>query len=101
MKNPTSYTAKAAEIAQFRFAVIAPVIQGLFSDASQTAYFKRITEKPLILPDGTSVKYSYKTPEKWASLYKKGGLEALMPLNVPTKAQAGRFPGNPSRKSTG
>ncbi|MCD7711858.1 MAG: DDE-type integrase/transposase/recombinase [Lachnospiraceae bacterium] len=88
MKNPTSYTAKAAEIAQFRFAVIAPVIQGLFSDASQTAYFKRVTEKPLILPDGTSVKYSYKTPEKWASLYKKGGLEALMPTERSDKGSS-------------
>ncbi len=88
MKNATSYTAKAAEIAQFRFAVIAPVVQGLFSDASQTAYFKRVTEKPLILPDGTSVKYSYKTPEKWTSLYKKGGLEALMPAERSDKGSS-------------
>lgn len=88
MNDSTSYTAKAAEIAQFRFAVIAPVIQGLFSDASQTAYFKRVTEKPLILPDGTSVKYSYKTPEKWASLYKKGGLEALMPTERSDKGSS-------------
>lgn len=77
--NDTDYTRKAAEIAQFRFAIIAPVVQGLFPDASQTAYFKRVTEHPLVLPDGSSVKYSYKTPEKWAYLYKKGGLEALMP----------------------
>lgn len=88
MKNTTSYTAKAAEIAQFRFAVIAPVVQGLFSDASQTAYFKRVTEKPLVLPDGTSVKYSYKTPEKWTSLYKKGGLEALMPTERADKGSS-------------
>lgn len=30
-----------AEVAQFRFALIAPVIQGLFPDASATAYYKR------------------------------------------------------------
>ncbi|MCC8029199.1 MAG: DDE-type integrase/transposase/recombinase [Lachnospiraceae bacterium] len=77
--NDTDYTRKAAEIARFRFAIIAPVVQGLFPDASQTAYFKRVTEHPLVLPDGSSVKYSYKTPEKWAYLYRKGGLEALMP----------------------
>jgi transposase InsO family protein len=68
-----------AEIAQFRFALIAPVIQGLFPDASETAYYKRVTEKPFTLPDGTSVSYSYKTLEKWKSLYKNGGLDALMP----------------------
>jgi transposase InsO family protein len=68
-----------AEIAQFRFALIAPVIQGLFPDASATAYYKRVTEKPLTLPDGSAISYSYKTLEKWKSLYSKGGLDALMP----------------------
>ena len=75
----TEATRKNAEIAQFRFALIAPVIQGLYPDASETAYYKRVTEKPLTLPDGTSVTYSYKTLEKWKSLYKSGGLDALMP----------------------
>jgi transposase InsO family protein len=68
-----------AEIAQFRFALIAPVVQGLFPDASATAYYKRVTEKPLTLPDGSAISYSYKTLEKWKSLYSKGGLDALMP----------------------
>ena len=31
-----------AEVAQFRFALIAPVIQGLFPDASATTYYKRV-----------------------------------------------------------
>ena len=68
-----------AQIAQFRFALIAPVVQGLYPDASATAYYKRVTEKPLTLPDGSSVTYSYKTLEKWKSQYSIGGLEALMP----------------------
>ena len=68
-----------AQIAQFRFALIAPVVQGLYPDASATAYYKRVTEKPLSLPDGSSVTYSYKTLEKWKSQYSIGGLEALMP----------------------
>lgn len=71
--------AKATSVAQFRFALIAPVVQGLFSDASATEYYKRITEKPLTLPDGSSVAYSYKTIEKWTSRYKRGGFDALMP----------------------
>ena len=68
-----------AQIAQFRFALIAPVVQGLYPDASATAYYKRVTEKPLTLPDGSSVTYSYKTLEKWKSQYSIGGLDALMP----------------------
>lgn len=68
-----------AEVAQFRFALIAPVVQGLFPDASATAYYKRVTQNPLTLPDGTAVTYSYKTLEKWKSLYSIGGLDALMP----------------------
>lgn len=68
-----------AEIAQFRFALIAPVIQGLFPDASATAYYKRVTASPLTLPDGSTVSYSYKTLEKWKSQYSTGGLDALMP----------------------
>lgn len=71
--------ANSVEIAQFRFALIAPVIQGLYPDSSATQYYKRITEKPLTLPDGSTVKYKYKTIEKWVSLYKTGGFDALMP----------------------
>ena len=67
------------EVAQFRFALIAPVIQGLYPDASATAYYKRVTASPLTLPDGSTVTYSYKTLEKWKSQYSIGGLDALMP----------------------
>ena len=81
MSQETERTKKNAEIAQFRFALIAPVIQGLYPDASETAYYKRITQEPLTLPDGTTVTYSYKTIEKWKSLYKAGGLDALMPTS--------------------
>ena len=72
-------TADAMAIAQFRFALIAPVLQELFPDNSRTAYYKRVTEKTLILPDGTAKKYDFKTLEKWVSEYRKGGFDALMP----------------------
>ena len=71
--------ARAAEIAQFRFALIAPVIQDLYPDKSRTQYYKRITEKPLTQPDGKVVVYNHKTLEKWVSLYNRGGIDALMP----------------------
>ena len=74
-----SEIARAAEIAQFRFALIAPVIQDLYPDRSRTQYYKRITEKPLTQPDGKVVVYNHKTLEKWVSLYNRGGIDALMP----------------------
>lgn len=79
MQKDTEQTKHNAEVAQFRFALIAPVVQGLYPDASATAYYKRVTEKPLTLPDGSTVTYSYKTLEKWKSQYTIGGLDALMP----------------------
>ena len=79
MSKDTETTRHDAEVAQFRFALIAPVVQGLFPDASATAYYKRVTASPLTLPDGSTVTYSYKTLEKWKSLYITGGLDALMP----------------------
>lgn len=79
MNNQPEITKQDADMAQFRFALIAPVVQGLFPDASATAYYKRVTENPLTLPDGTVAKYSYKTLEKWKSQYSIGGLDALLP----------------------
>ena len=74
MNNPTEITKQNADMAQFRFALIAPVVQGLFPDSSATAYYKRVT-----VPDGSTVQYSYKTLEKWKSIYDNGGLDALLP----------------------
>lgn len=79
MSKDTETLKHDAEVTQFRFALIVPVIQGLFPDASAAAYFKRVTASPLTLPDGSSVAYSYKTLEKWKFLYASGGLDALMP----------------------
>jgi transposase InsO family protein len=82
MYNPNTSNQELAnnvKIAQFRFALIAPVIQGLFPDASRSEYYRRVTEKPLTLPDGTDVTYKPKTVEKWASIYSREGFDGLMP----------------------
>ncbi len=82
MNNPNTANhelSRAVQIGQFRFGLIHPVIQGLFPDASAAEYYRRITEKPFTLPDGTSVEYKPKTIEKWVSLYNRGGFDALMP----------------------
>jgi transposase InsO family protein len=67
------------EMAVFRFSLIAPVIQGTFCEPSASAYFRRVTAKPLNRPDGIQFHYDPKTLEKWAELYRKGGMKALMP----------------------
>lgn len=77
--NRNKKLVKAAELAQFKFALIAPVIQGLFNDPSRTAYYKRVTEKPLTFPDGRVKVVSYKTLEKWVSDYQRFGFDALLP----------------------
>ena len=77
--NEQNNLSDAAAVAQFRFALIAPVIQDLFPDDTKTAYYKRVTENPLKLPDKTAKKYDYKTVEKWVSQYRLGGIDALMP----------------------
>ncbi|MDD2498628.1 MAG: DDE-type integrase/transposase/recombinase [Desulfitobacteriaceae bacterium] len=69
----------AIEMAYFRFALIAPVIQGIFTDPSKTAYYRRITENELTLPDGKTMRYNPKTLEKWEEYYKKFGMDGLMP----------------------
>ncbi|MDE7244818.1 MAG: DDE-type integrase/transposase/recombinase [Oscillospiraceae bacterium] len=79
MQNNAQKLAAAAAIAQFKLAVIAPAIQGFYPDASRNAYYKRVAQQPLTLPDGSVVKYKPGTLAKWASLYQCGGIDALMP----------------------
>ena len=68
MKKPTSL-ADAAAIAQFRLAIIAPVIHNLYPDATRNAYYERVTEKPFTLPDGRTVQYCPNTISGWVSKY--------------------------------
>ena len=77
-KNPQKLS-QAAAVAQFRLAVIAPVIHELYPDASRNAYYERITEQPFTLPDGRVIQYSPKTIAKWVAAYQNGGIDALMP----------------------
>lgn len=67
------------KVAHFRFALIAPVIQGLYPDASEAAYYRRVTKDPILRPDGTSFQYSPDTLERWTGLYRKKGMDGLIP----------------------
>ena len=79
MEHHAKKLSGAAAIAQFKLAVIAPAIHGLYPDASRNAYYKRVTQRPLTLPDGSTAHYKPGTLSKWESLYRKGGIDALMP----------------------
>ena len=69
----------AIEMAYFRFSLIAPVIQGTFTDPSKTAYYRRVTENAFSLPNGKTMIYNPKTLEKWEEYYRKKGMDGLMP----------------------
>lgn len=66
------------EYAQFKFALIAPLIQNLYTDESEMAYCQRIAEHPLTLPNGEVKLFKAKTIGKWAWLYRRGGLDSLI-----------------------
>ena len=72
-------TTEPLKVAHFRFALIAPVIQGLYPDASEAAYYRRVTTDPIMRPDGSPYKYSPDTLERWTGLYRKYGMDALIP----------------------
>lgn len=69
------------EYAQFKFAIIAPLIQELYTDDSELAYCKRVTEQPLTLPNGEVKEFKADTIAKWAWLYRKDGFDALIPAD--------------------
>ena len=91
MKKPASL-AEAAVIAQFRLAIIAPVIHELYPDSSRNAYYERITEKPFTLPDGSTVRYSPNTISSWVSKYQRDGIDALMPMERSDKGTTRALP---------
>lgn len=74
------------DITHFRFALIAPVVQATYFEPSAAAYFRKVTAKPLTLPDGSSFKYNFKTLEKWLEAYRNHGMDGLMPK---TRSDAG------------
>ena len=43
----------AGEVAMLRFSLIAPVINGTYTQPSKAAYFRDVSERPVALPDGT------------------------------------------------
>jgi transposase InsO family protein len=66
------------QMAQFKFGMIAPIVQGTFSERSAAAYYKRVTGEPILRPDGSMYLYKPGTLHNWELLYRKGGMDALI-----------------------
>lgn len=67
----------ARKLAVFRFSLIAPVIHGTYTEESASAYYRRVTENPILRPDGTEFLYKPKTLSSWTDKYRKKGLDGL------------------------
>lgn len=65
------------KMATLRFGLIAPVINKTYREPSKMAYYRKTTEEPIELPDGTSFTFSPKTLAYWECIYRSGGFEAL------------------------
>ena len=78
----------AVAVAALRLSVIQPAFNGTFPDMNKQAYYTRIAEKPLKLPDGREVRYSPSTFSCWESDYRRGGFDALMPTQRSDKGRS-------------
>jgi transposase InsO family protein len=65
-------------MAQFKFGVIAPVIQGTYGEKNATAYYRRVASAPLTRPDGSTFSYKVSSLRNWEQHYRKGGMDALI-----------------------
>lgn len=70
---------KQQELALFRFALIAPLVNETYEAVSKNQYFRDIASKFHTLPDGKIIQFSPATIKKWFLAYKHEGFEALMP----------------------
>ena len=67
------------DIALFRYALIAPLINDIHECSSKEEYFRKIAEKEHVLPNGTKTALTAGTIKRWYLNYKANGLEGLMP----------------------
>jgi transposase InsO family protein len=82
---------KFIEEASIRLALIQPTYNGTYPDASKRAYYCRVTENPIKMPDGKEVRYSPGTLACWESDYRRGGFDALIPKSRCDKGKSRRL----------
>lgn len=67
------------EIASIKLAVIAPALNGTYTERSKIAYYKRIATTPIKIPSGKEIFYNYGTFSTWESAYRRFGFDSLIP----------------------
>ena len=67
------------EIATIRLALIQPSYNNTYPDETKTAYYARVAEKPVRLPNGREAVYSPGTLACWESAYRREGFDGLIP----------------------
>ena len=70
---------RRVELAEYKFGLIAPAVNGTYPDASMAEYFRRVCAEPVGLPDGTRARLKPSTLASWRRRYLSLGFEGLMP----------------------
>lgn len=70
---------RAEEIALFRFAVIAEVVNPRLSAAQRGLAVRALAERTWECPDGTTRTFSRTTLDRWVAAYRARGLGGLHP----------------------
>ena len=71
---------KQQTIALMRYSAIAPLLAGIPEEyPSMSAYFRALSDKGIMHPDGQLRKYAPGTIKSWFLDYRKGGFDALIP----------------------
>lgn len=66
-------------VAEFKLSVIAPAVNNTYTEPTMAGYFRRISQQPLELPDGSKVRVKASTIASWRMRYLKEGFEGLIP----------------------
>lgn len=64
--------------AHVKYTIILPLIHDSYTEDSAYAYCKRITDRPITWPDGSTSTYTPKTIFKWYYKYKSFGMDGLI-----------------------
>lgn len=70
---------RRVELAERKFGLVAPAVNGTYPDASMAEYFRRVAAEPLGMPDGTVARLKPSTLASWRRRYLERGFEGLIP----------------------
>ena len=68
---------KKQKIAVFRFGIISPIVHG--NKKNQSKYFKEMAIREYTVPGIGKINYKWRTFKKWLFLYRRYGLDGLLP----------------------